>query len=898
MEYHSTTKLDEVRTSIVNQDAQKLHEKFREFETPFHYLLQDTSHTSHEISKLFFFLSPPIDVENINIKRKKPHYLLFIIDVLERLKLSCQLLLTRTSLQKNEELHNNIIKYPKLAEDLIRKLNQLTPDFPSLSADSFIKELQKRAGRTPVKIEALQHQIGVATEGFSTIFPIYGSFFDPYIHTPTEKDWVFIENYALMLGLVWNVIFTKPELLNDKINISINLRKTMELDLLRSNSIFTEIENISEVISRLRQEKGATQIKKYLQVFYAGMQTRQSNNRQANGFKRQTGKHRQRFRYINLPAQMMIIDEEDDFQIIQLKQQDFAQAEDPESWSDLSADENVSEEYFVCDPKKETIHNTERLGLNNRFALAYIRKINQGFADLLSVKEWLQLKSSLKNKIETLAHTDKKNLEKISALAIVQVGFLTGQSLRQAYSIKVLNSDLAKASSQLISVSGDGSNLYIPFNISYTERFLKKENQNYKTDSFLKIPVPKSVQNDLKVLIDEWSAIHQNLKLSQNSTSPVEPNMSCDNKMLKATLASVTKGAEVDERVSASFIEKFVRYNYLKAANGDFWVTSIFSSRNQSLGSTQKHYTTIINDYIYKTYETAIQILFSETLNFPDLPNPKSYIGIGNPARPLKHLVVSELITISEWLKPALKADLSKKSDVELITILNTMTLFFETYTSFFNGVRDIRNPYVYKQQIDSDGFTLLADKVIAGGYNSRQVCALSFFQSMQVDYEHFIRQLIDNMHRRKRLRISDLYSEGLNTMARWRSIHEPSNRFYGFFLIDPSQKRKKQPKYKVIPYTRTAARKLYLKSDINPDSLFFTLTTNSNRHFLRSSLIERGVNPEYVDEYMGHRHFGTESWNEYALTNTPDFRTSVKTELKKILKDFGQISPFCRENE
>ena len=46
----------------------------------------------------------------------------------------------------------------------------------------------------------------------------------------------------------------------------------------------------------------------------------------------------------------------------------------------------------------------------------------------------------------------------------------------------------------------------------------------------------------------------------------------------------------------------------------------------------------------------------------------------------------------------------------------------------------------------------------------------------------------------------------------------------------------------------------------------------------------------------MGHRHWGTESWNRFGLFNPVDYQDEMKQAIEIIMKDFKVRSPFKEE--
>ncbi len=218
-----------------------------------------------------------------------------------------------------------------------------------------------------------------------------------------------------------------------------------------------------------------------------------------------------------------------------------------------------------------------------------------------------------------------------------------------------------------------------------------------------------------------------------------------------------------------------------------------------------------------------------------------------------------------------------------------------ETHLSYLTGTRNIKNPFISPSQLSQDGFYIWNDKNINNGYTTRTGYLPPALVEDVFRFEEVIQFLMGKVKKSKSFLKGSL--DKLTPLKAWNSAQINTTRpvySNGFFLLKFSTNSKT---ISACDYTRHQAEKITKPLLDEQNNNFFKMAKNSNRHFFRSTLIERGLNPEYVDELMGHRHIGTESWNQRGMFNPLDFKKNVIKTVNNIYSEFNVKSPLKKIN-
>lgn len=871
-------KYDRRRLNLVKKDASALSAKYGHSDNIFSHI---PGIDESESRVLYLFLSPPVDFKNTTSDgRNKPHYLLFIVDVLKRIGLLGQVLHERTSFEDNQQISEDFKKILSLAKICQEHFEDLSKAYPSLWTETFIVYLKEQdAG---LENEDIENQISSATAGIISKNSLYISLFEPYIYNATNDDNFFLSNHALICGAIWNAHLLIPEILHAKSSISRELRRLSSALSVKTTAL-TGYQTYEELIEELQKDDVFSKITYYLLRLYKEPSAPTSSSTMGGN---KSKNPRPRIRFIKASDNLITNDLSFDGINIQVVRA-LTPRLSSETESDLPEDELVEEDYFQQTDEEPTL-SLERRNLNSRQAISHIEKANQFIRDGLSKIEFKELIKELKELEVQPKRKNASTLENCAAIIQIAISLCTGKSFSNHYRIRII-SDETSLIKKTVNLKKDCSQVYLPLSYKYLTEIGENHGQNYKTDEFICLNLPPTIRGILKKATNTWLEAQNSFENPKGAL--LEHSVRASNQELKEKL----KKLNLDTRLTPEFLQQTIQNTFFKVSNGDFWTVAILSGSPKVIGATQLHYTTLANLKLFEDYQKGINHLFKEVVDIPKKYSPNQFKGYGNPIRPIKALVKKELAYLSMELTNIVHKDPMKLSTRELIKTHNLVMLFVETYSAYFTGIRNVKNPYISPDSLDHDGFRMVADKVIQNGYNTRIIPVLDPINEMIKQFELYIFALMDVFRRKKLAKWSDFFDDNLGPEVKWRSLLSKSKRFPGFFLINTELKEVigKRPTLKLIPYTRKAALSLYEKSKQVNNPLFLKLPPNANRHFLRSTLLERGVNPEYIDELMGHRHFGTESWNQVALFNQQDYRETIKAEVQKVYADFKIVNPF-----
>lgn len=843
------SKYNELRKSFFYADYYSLKAKV-DSSNPF---LSVPTLTKNEARKLYVFFHPPTRKSflqdrrkpNLDGERKKkkysPHTLIFIVDALTKLKDTYYDLLQYTEFAEKNSIHPDLIELQEIANKAIPYFQKLGETHPTLSFKRYIDSLRKALPE--IDSSESDRQVKKAIRGIHTNHPRYSCFIHPLIETPNKKLQELLIKHQLINGIIWNTYLHDRYHLSAHQTIEQALRSIEEADLINLNN-FGELSSHHDLISLLKSH-GSDKFKEIIS-FLSRLDKIEKSSPSENRKNKSTKKHapHQHNYWIETVANTQIIHvgEEEDGLLVIRKHPSI----ESEELEDLADDELIENEFIQEIPGEETSVPEAKV-VNLAQKLNHLANFNQFLKDELTPTEVNTI----------LQYADKKSLQKstteaeLRSLMLFLVSLACGYNLHQSHFLRWLKIN-PTPSSQIVCISENCEALFIPIPRYEYLKLLNETNQNlyYKADGLIALPLPPQIQ---KILLNCLQNYYQNKDKAGDAASVKNKTKSVKN-ALKRTLDNIG----LDKRVTITLIQNHTPFKALKYANGDLWTISLFSGREDIMSSTHKHYTTIDAYHALQVYHKTVEEVFGFCLFIDKPKNQKTYRGIGNPLRPQKHYVVSWLNRVAKTLSELVNSDPKTIPTETLVHNMNLITGYFETFLSFFIATRNTTNPYIYHNQMLSNGFVTLNDKNTNNGYNTHFVYVPSQVRTLQLQYESWVWKAIRVLRARKLLNIEELFSEKLQTVHKWKTLHKKNSRFPGFFLIEYLLRpTPKETKLKVViklgPYTRGNLHKI-LEQQVNelaPPLSFFE--KNINRHFLRSSLLERGVNPEYIDEYMGH---------------------------------------------
>lgn len=884
------SKLDKFRTNLFHKDYQSLRTKING-RNPF-LSVNGISSVDAEFLMDFFklpnrqsYLQSRRELNDKGKRKKKnahPKVMIFIVDALEKLVSSHKLLNEKTQIGTSGWIHADFDRLKQLSVVALNHFKELSNTHPTLSIKHYLKEL--RSSKKFSQDENLDGQIKSALHGLHTKHPVYVCFLQPFVESPTQKKQESLVRHQIINAVVWNAYLYDRYRLSSHVTVQLALRGLDEAFLKQIKGLL-EINSHRDLITLLKKidNNYAKDIVRFLNKLNRPLLSPAKNPSDQSKTHRSHSPHVSNY-WIETDQNLTIHDfgELEDGLVILQK----LTSKESELNEDLADDELVEQEFLQELPGEETaLPEAKVVNLANK--LKHLANFNQFLKEELTPTE---VDAILDYSLKTSQKKSTSESE-LRALMLINISFATGYNLHQKHSLRWLQIN-PEPNRTIPCISEDCKTLFLPIpHYEYLKK-LNAENQYlyYRASNVIEIPLPTKISQILQQCLTGYY-----LKKSESEDAV---SNSTKQQSLQKTIKVTLKKIGLDARVTLSLIQNNMPYTALKYANGDLWTISLFSGREDIMSSTHKHYTTIDVRRALAIYQKSIFDIFGEKIKIPSAKNVKKFEGIGNPFRPQKHYVVEWLNQVAEasakWVAQAPK----NLDTTDLIHCINLLNGFFDTYLSFFIASRNTTNPYIYQQQRLSNGFVTLNDKNRNEGYNTHFVYLPTKLQKLQIEFEAWVWQAFRVLTNRKYIKIEDLFSEKLGTIHKWKSLDASQYRFPGFLLLDckmvPTIKKTGlKPKIKLVPYTRGNLHSLLTNQvpELAPPMSIFE--KNIGRHFLRSSLLEREVNPEYIDEYMGHRHYGTETWNRSSLFNPSDYMQTMKKALELIMKDFKVNSPF-----
>lgn len=297
----------------------------------------------------------------------------------------------------------------------------------------------------------------------------------------------------------------------------------------------------------------------------------------------------------------------------------------------------------------------------------------------------------------------------------------------------------------------------------------------------------------------------------------------------------------------------------------DLTIAMLATGREHFLGQHPLHYTAIttrrLGEIFRQTCKSLSESMALEGWSIPDnccnANNPPAEGHVGSNYRPLPE-TVSNLIDI-------LKRKLHDSSRLpegpsRMVRIHNNITRYTLLMLGFATGFRAVNNPISSTSQIDLEsGFLCISDKDNTDNYNARIVWLPPVCIEQLRFYLDHLRRLVGYLQYLQ----PSLYDE----IRRQQGFSTPQSVPLFFYLRRNKEWYEMRPKY--FLYGLTSA---------------FSLPVNSNRHFLRSNLIESGCAPEVVAAFMGHWERGEEPWGRYSAFSPVAYKAELGVFLEKML--------------
>ncbi len=188
-----------------------------------------------------------------------------------------------------------------------------------------------------------------------------------------------------------------------------------------------------------------------------------------------------------------------------------------------------------------------------------------------------------------------------------------------------------------------------------------------------------------------------------------------------------------------------------------------------------------------------------------------------------------------------------------IVDFHNRLTFYVTLFWNMATAARAIRSPLLSINDIDpATGLTTVSDKDSIPPYHARLVWVPPLLRQQLIEYgEHL---------NRVRAHLSLVYE-----------THPTKAESAGFFL---TTKGKSEP---VTPSSMNVHLKHYLDAP-----------ANAHRRYLRTELLQRGMDVESVDALMGHWSAGEEPWGRFSSFNIMTYLAQLRRFLEPLLNELG----------
>jgi hypothetical protein len=217
----------------------------------------------------------------------------------------------------------------------------------------------------------------------------------------------------------------------------------------------------------------------------------------------------------------------------------------------------------------------------------------------------------------------------------------------------------------------------------------------------------------------------------------------------------------------------------------------------------------------------------------------------------------------------------------------NQYMLYTLTYLTWASGYRAVSSPLPDPRLLDQQtGLLHISDKDAEDGYCSRLVCLTAdCVRQIQYYLEH-----LEAVSLRVAGYNPKTYSAFRQAFLRWSKrppaignkrwiIETDEGAFTPFVMLDEKGFTPIRPK---------------LVRQLLPPG--YQLPLDSNRHYLRSWLLNKGCDPSLIDVQMGHWHHGHEPWGKASSLAPGSYGAHIKPYMEALLKDLGFASRPSRE--
>lgn len=329
-------------------------------------------------------------------------------------------------------------------------------------------------------------------------------------------------------------------------------------------------------------------------------------------------------------------------------------------------------------------------------------------------------------------------------------------------------------------------------------------------------------------------------------------------------------------RLTATRISRHLFEEISNQEGSDLAIAMLITGYHHSLGMSHINYTTVRHEILVDIYRRStgrIMALVNEEMRHISRPRGSKYTPFvpsawqptsgGVPYVGSRYCPTGESVRLMvdrlrhEFANAGLISDPLQR----LLHIHNSMTIYTVMMIAYATGFRAIRDPFLHETQIDREsGFAVISDKDDETYLNARIVWIPPVCLRQLDLYNEHVEYLLDRLPRIN----YRLYREvrGFSECGRTPLL----------FFIDPQRRH--------VEVGPRALREML--------SHCLPLPVNAGRHYLRSSLLERGCPHEVINAFMGHGERGEEAWGTSSGLSPVVYRRVLGSHLEHLLKDAG----------
>ena len=301
-----------------------------------------------------------------------------------------------------------------------------------------------------------------------------------------------------------------------------------------------------------------------------------------------------------------------------------------------------------------------------------------------------------------------------------------------------------------------------------------------------------------------------------------------------------------------------------KLPGSDITLAMAVSGRDDTLGIVPHYYTAHTVQKVREAYcsaTNAIWSIYNGLYQYPAEQEPSasaSYVG---------SRVVPRRTVVQALVKRIRKQLTDLRGDGRMVEFHNVLTSYTVLMVGFATGYRAVTDPLFQEAEIDRQtGFAVISDKDGDDFYNSRIIWLPP--------------ACLDQL---------DLYAAHLGELRRWLFTHNQDlffksrrkgvegrradRRMPSLFFMDVNKRMIRVSSRYLLEYFRLVD---------------YTLPVNANRHYLRTSLMERECPLEVVDAFMGHWENGREPWGRFSGLSPITYRAELARVLVPLLAEDG----------